>query len=71
MPQSIKTEMFRYSLSQTEAEIRACLRGKLTDEEARDFLGLLPRQYESLKRSAFKKVRLIKKDDEDAKTKKT
>jgi len=71
MPQSIKTEMFRYSLSQTEAEIRACLRGKLTDEEARDFLRLLPRQYESLKRSAFKKMRLIKKDDEDAKTKKT
>ena len=71
MPQSIKTEMFRYSLSQTEAEIRACMRGKLTDEEARKFLGLLPLQYESLKRSAFKKVRLIKKDNEDAKTTKT
>ena len=70
MPQSIKTEMFRYNLSQAEAEIRACLRGKLTDEETRIFLGLLPRQYESLKRSAFKKVRLVKKEN-DAETKKT
>ena len=61
MPE-MRMEMARYDLSQTEAEIRAAVRAKLTDAEIMSLLGLLPRQYKQLRYSAFKKVRVARKE---------